>query len=87
MCVRAYFVQLERLSSFTQIKWIKQALAHSVEVHIRANLYSTSRGDMESIYTKLALYGSKNECARTDTVFYHISEVCDGTVSPIVPFP
>ena len=36
---------------------------------------------MESIYTKLALYGSKNECARTDTVFYPISEVCDGTVS------
>ena len=28
---------------------------------------------MESIYTELALYGSKNECART--------EVCDGTVS------
>ena len=36
---------------------------------------------MESIYTELALYGSKNECARTDTVFLHISEVCDGTVS------
>ena len=27
---------------------------------------------MESIYT---------ECARTDNVFSHISEVCDGTVS------
>ena len=24
---------------------------------------------MESIYTELDLYGSKNECARTDTVF------------------
>ena len=36
---------------------------------------------MESIYTELALYGSKNECARTDTVFLPISEVCDGTVS------
>ena len=36
---------------------------------------------MESIYTKLALYGSKNECARTGTVFSHISEVCYGTVS------
>ena len=35
---------------------------------------------MESIYTELALYGSKNECARTDTVFLPISEVCDGTV-------
>ena len=36
---------------------------------------------MESIYTGLALYGSKNECARTDSVFLPISEVCDGTVS------
>ena len=36
---------------------------------------------MESIYTRLALYGSKNLCARTDTVFLPISEVCDGTVS------
>ena len=24
---------------------------------------------MESIYTQLALYGSKNECARTENVF------------------
>ena len=36
---------------------------------------------MESIYTELALYGSKNECARTDNVFSPISEVRDGTVS------
>ena len=36
---------------------------------------------MESIYPELALYGSKNERARTDTVFLPISEVCDGTVS------
>ena len=36
---------------------------------------------MESIRTELALYGSKNECARTETVFLPISEVCDGTVS------
>ena len=36
---------------------------------------------MESIYTKLALYGSKGECARTDNVFFPISEVCDGKVS------
>ena len=36
---------------------------------------------MESIYSKLVLYGSKNKCARTDTVFSPISEVCDGTVS------
>ena len=36
---------------------------------------------MEIICTELALYGNKNECGRTDTVFLHISEVCDGTVS------
>ena len=36
---------------------------------------------MESIYTELALYWSKNECARIDTVLYPISEVCDCTVS------
>ena len=36
---------------------------------------------MQSIFTELALYGSKNECARTDNVFYPISEVCDGMVS------
>ena len=38
-------------------------------------------GVMESIYTELTLYGSNNECARTDTVFLPISEICDGTVS------
>ena len=38
---------------------------------------------MESKYTELALYGSKNECARIDYVYFSISEVCDGTVSLI----
>ena len=36
---------------------------------------------MESMYTELALFGSKNECARTDNVFFPISEVFNGTVS------
>ena len=36
---------------------------------------------MESIYTELALYGSKNECARTANAFFPISEFCDGRVS------
>ena len=36
---------------------------------------------MESIYSELALYGSKNECVKTYNVFSLISEVCDGTVS------
>ena len=36
---------------------------------------------MESIYTELALYGSKNECAGTNNVYFSISEVCEGMVS------
>ena len=36
---------------------------------------------MESIYPKLALCGRKNLSARTDTVFFPISEVSEGTVS------
>ena len=36
---------------------------------------------MESIYTDLALYDSKNLCARTDNVFLPISEVCNCTFS------
>ena len=36
---------------------------------------------MESIYTELALFGSTNDCARTDSVYLPISEVCNGTVS------
>ena len=35
---------------------------------------------MESLYTKLDLYGSNIECARTDNIFSPISEVCVGTV-------
>ena len=50
------------------------------------NKYIYIRGVKESIYTELALYGSKNEYARTDTVFLPISEVCDGTVSLKVIF-
>ena len=36
-------------------------------------------GYMESIYSELALFGSKNEFAKTDNVFSLISEVCDDT--------
>ena len=35
---------------------------------------------MESIYAELALCSRKNKCARTDTVFFPISEVSEGTV-------
>ena len=36
---------------------------------------------MESVYPKLALCGSKHECARTDTVFFCICEASNGTFS------
>ena len=36
---------------------------------------------MESIFTELAPYGSQNELAKTDNVFFPVSEVCDGMVS------
>ena len=42
---------------------------------------------MGSIFTELALYGSKEECARTDNDLSHISEVCDGMVSQRASFP
>ena len=38
-------------------------------------------GDMENIYTKLALYWSNNECARANNVFFLISKICNGKVS------
>ena len=34
------------------------------------------QGDIKSIYPELALYSSKNECARTDTVIFPKSQVC-----------
>ena len=39
-------------------------------------LLGNIRGDIKNIYPELALYGRKNECARTDTVFFAISQVC-----------
>ena len=41
---------------------------------------------MEGIYTKLSLYGSINDCARTDNAFLPISEVCNGTIFLLTNF-
>ena len=52
--------------------------------HLSLILMLTSRvpqGDMESIDPELALYDSRYYCAKTDTVFFPIYEVCEGTVS------
>ena len=34
------------------------------------------KGDMESTNPEFALYGNKNRCERTDTVFFPISQIC-----------
>ena len=36
---------------------------------------------MESLNPEFALFGSKNECARTDTVFFPLSEVITWVVT------
>ena len=36
---------------------------------------------MESTYNELAVYGSQNECAKTDNIFISISEFYNGVVS------
>ena len=65
--------QLYKICSYTLI-W---ASFHSL-------LLEYLRGVMASILPEVALYGSKNECARTDHVFLPISEVRNDTVSLIV---
>ena len=54
----------------------KYALTQLFKLHLEY-----VRGGMRNIYAELALHGIKNECARTNTVFLPISEVCDGMVS------
>ena len=40
---------------------------------------------MESLNAEFALYGGKNVCTRSDTVFFPLSEVSNGVVSASVP--
>ena len=44
------------------------------------------KGDIKSIYPDLAFYSSKNECARTDIVFFPISQVCSRGVTLLKSF-
>ena len=69
----AYFVQLERSSSYILIKWIKHALAHSFEfLQSSTEFLQYLKGDMESIFIELALRESKIDWARTDNVYFNI---------------
>ena len=48
-----------------------QNLPQHTHLNFKSELtYTVPQGDMKSIYTELALYGSKKKCARTDTVFF-----------------
>ena len=42
------------------------------------------KGNIKSIYPKLALSGGKNECAVTDTAFFTISQVCTRGVTHVL---
>ena len=44
-------------------------------------LLENLRGDMKSLNLEVAIYGSKSECARTDTVFFPLSEVSTKAVT------
>ena len=71
------------MSSFIQTKLTKHARSTLILASTQSYLLEYLKGDMESIYTKLALCGSKKEWARTDTLFLYLSEVSKGTVSLI----
>ena len=64
---------------------LSSCINYALNTHLNLISELTSRVPQgvygEYIYTEKALYGSKKECARTDTVFLPISEVCDGIVS------
>ena len=64
-------VPLERMSLFIQTKCHINLILASSHGYLLGNI----RGDIKNIYPELALYGRKNECARTDTVFFAISQV------------
>ena len=55
----AYFAQLERSSSFIRIEWIKHALAHSFELQIRSNFYSTLRDKWRVYIPSYLFMGAK----------------------------
>ena len=72
---------MKRSSSFILIKWIKHALVHSSERHIRANFYSTSGGICRVNILRQPFMEAKLVVLGLILVFFQISQVCDGTVS------
>ena len=65
----------DNFSSFT-----KYALSDSYQ----SLLLEYIRGDKKSLNPKFALYGSKNKCARTDIIFFPLSEICTRVVTLLV---
>ena len=77
MCGMSCLIHLIRTNEDDHSSCTKYALTHLSFISDLEHF----GGIMASMYTELVLYGSKNECARTDTVFLPISEVCNSKVS------
>ena len=58
------------------LQWIKTCPSTLILALSQGLLLGQIRGNMKSMYPKLALYSSKSESAQTDTVFILISQVC-----------
>ena len=72
---REMFVHLVWLNKDDLSSGTKYVLALSFSLHLRANFLDTSEGIWRVYMPSLiALCGSKNKCARTDTVFVPISQ-------------
>ena len=59
-------------------------MASSLKYSVYRNLIYY-RYTMESLIPELALYGSKNECAKTNMLSLPLSQVSTGAVSLVLP--
>ena len=69
-------VLYEEIGSSLDVLWHVLLLLHLNFSFISGLTSWYVRGDLKSIYPKLALSGGKNECAVTGTVIFSISQVC-----------
>ena len=58
------------------VQWDKICCSILILPSSQSKLLEYIKWDMDSLSLEFALYGSKNKCARTDTVFFPISQVC-----------
>ena len=55
---------------------LSSAVGQNMSYHTNFILLEYIKWDMESLNPEFALYGTQNKCAKTDTDFFSISEVC-----------